>query len=249
MDNQGKAALRSDIVDALDWWREAGVDCDFHDSATAWLAAAPSAEPERQKPLPPKRVAPETEAAAPLGLIAADALPQSLDMFTAWWMTEPALDHGRLGGRVAPRGAAGADLMVIVPEPEPEDAERLLSGPQGRLLDAMLAAMGIVSDRVYLASALPRHTPMADWDDLGARGFAHVLANHIGLAAPQRLLVFGQNVLPLLRNGPANNNTALTSFNHEGRYIPLLAGRSLAALLERPRWKAGFWQAWLDWSA
>lgn len=249
MDNQGKAALRSDITDALDWWREAGVDCDFNDSATAWLAAAPSDAPERVKPLAPKRIEPDPASAPPLGVIAADAIPQTLDAFTSWWMAEPALDHGRAGGRVPPRGPAGADLMVIAPEPERDDSDRLLSGPQGRLLDAMLAAMQIDPGRVYVASALPRHTPMADWEELGARGFAAVLARHIGLVAPQRLLVFGQNALPLLRGGPPNNDAALTSFNHEGRYTPLLAGRSLAALLERPRWKAGFWQAWLEWSA
>jgi DNA polymerase len=29
--------------------------------------------------------------------------------------------------------------------------------------------------------------------------------------------------------------------------IPMLAARDLAALLERPRWKADLWRAWLEW--
>ncbi|MEM9017931.1 MAG: ABC transporter substrate-binding protein, partial [Verrucomicrobiota bacterium] len=63
---------------------------------------------------------------------------------------------------VPPRGSARPDLMVLVIDPEQNDRELLLSGEKGKLLQRMLAAMGMNEDRVYIASALPRHTPMAD---------------------------------------------------------------------------------------
>ena len=72
------------------------------------------------------------------------------------------IDTARAYPRIAPRGDAGAALMVLVPQPEESDRDRLMSGPQGRLLANILAAMGLEESEVYLAAALPCHTPMAD---------------------------------------------------------------------------------------
>lgn len=164
-------------------------------------------------------------------------------------MVEPALDDGRISGRVPPRGVQGAPLMIVVPEPEREDRDRLMSGPQGKLLDSILAAMNLGADDIYLASVLPRHTPMADWTALAAGGMGRVLAHHIGLVGPGRLIAFGGNILPLLGNDPTHNSSNVREFNHDEQRIPLLVARSLPVLLERPRWKANLWQAWLDWTA
>ena len=139
--------------------------------------------------------------------------------------------------------------MIIVPEPEPEDGEILLSGPLGRLLDAMLDAMGIAPDAVYVASALPRHMPMPDWPDLARQGIGQILRHHVNLVRPRRLIVFGGSILPLLGHDPAHSSAVLTHFNHENVSIPLLVARDLTARRERPRWKAGLWQGWLDWTA
>lgn len=263
MDNRAKAITGADLVAALDWWREAGVDSDFHDAPADWLEAVAKEETPRAraggnaKPSQNDRAAERgprlrgdaAPAASPTPAIDLTALPQDISAFPGWWLAEPTLDEGRTAGRVPPRGIAAAELMAIVPEPEREDGEKLLSGPQGRLLDAMLAAMGVAPESVYVASALPRHLPMADWADIAAKGFGQVLVRHVALARPRRLVAFGQNVLPLLGHDPANSPAVSRTFNHEGLTIPLLAGRSLAALLERPRWKAGLWQGWLDWTA
>jgi DNA polymerase len=139
--------------------------------------------------------------------------------------------------------------MVLVPEPEREDTGMLLSGPQGRLLDAILGAMGLARDAVYVATVLPRHTPHADWTAIAARGLGEVARHHIGLAAPQRLIVFGNIIPPLIGHDPAHSPATFAEFYHEGGNIPVLAVRDLAVLLERPRWKAGLWQSWLEWSS
>ena len=246
MDNRPHPGLSADIAAALDWWRDAGVDMDFSDAPADWLAPPESVEDEPPLAIPVRAAMPE-EPAAPT--IAQADLPVTLAAFSEWWLNEPTLDGGRSGGRVAPRGPAGAELMVIVPEPEPDDSDMLLSGPLGRLLDAMLAAMGLPDDTVYRASALPRHTPMADWSGLARQGIGQVLRHHVGLVRPKRLVAFGSNILPLLGHDPAHNPAVLTLFNHEEGNIPLLVARELAALRERPRWKAGLWQGWLDWTA
>jgi DNA polymerase len=262
MDQGAKAGFGEDFAAALDWWREAGVDADFADAPTSWLKAEEAAQqrpraggdPRQTHESAPTDRGPRLRAGAepapvpPLPAIDRSAWPQDLAAFSAWWLSDPALDDGRISGRVPPRGNAGAAFMIIVPEPEREDADTLLSGPQGKLLDAMLAAMQIAPDQTYVASALPRHTPMPDWDSLAAKGIGAVLGHHIKLVGPQRLIVLGAHILPLLGNDPAHNPAVSRTFNQEGQSIPLLAGKNLSALLERPRWKAGFWQGWLDWT-
>jgi DNA polymerase len=138
--------------------------------------------------------------------------------------------------------------MVLVAEPERDDTTELLSGPHGRLLAAMLAAMGIAPDAAYVGSVLPRHTPHADWDEAAARGLGDLACHHVALVAPQRLIVFGSSILSLLGHDPANFPAGAGEFQHGGSTLPMLAARDLAVLLERPRWKAVFWQNWLDWT-
>ncbi len=243
MQSAGQSSLTRSIAGALDWWREAGVDSDFADAPRAWLAEPePVAEPSKRAPAaapdpPPLRIG---DAAA--------AWPRDLAGFAAWWLTEPSLDGGRVEDRVPPRGPAGAPMMVLVAHPEAEDRERLLSGPQGKLLEAMLAAMGIASDTAYLASVLPRHTPHADWVALAGAGLGDVLAHHIALARPERLIAFGTSILPLLGHDPAKNTPSSLRFNHDGQSMPLLPAMELGVLAGSPRRKASFWQRWLEWT-
>ena len=243
-------SIERDIAGALGWWREAGVDCDFADEAAVWLAEAPPPEPERQA----AATAPLRQTAAPVAAPSPNQIggdkacwPQDLAAFQAWWCSEPTLDESRSGSPVPPRGVAGAAVMVLVEQPEAADADSLLSGDQGTLLAAMLAAMGIPAEQTYFASVLPRHTPLPDWQALQAAGIGAVLAHHIALAAPQRLITFGRSIPPLLGHDPAQSAQYLQSFNHEGRTIPVLASNSLGALT-RGAAKAGFWQRWLNWT-
>lgn len=236
------------IAGALDWWRDAGVDSAFGDEPVAWLAerkAAPAA-PAREAEPARSTVSSGKPAAPSIPRLDPASLPASLDAFAAWWLNEPLLADGSTAMRVAPRGSAGAELMVVVPEPEQEDSDRLLCGPQGRLLDAMLTAFGLESDQVYFASVLPRHLPGADWQALATAGIGGVLLRHIELAAPKRLCLFGAGILPLLSHDPPQGAADLRKFNHDSVNVPMLACRSLAALLQQPRWKARVWQTWLE---
>ena len=145
--------------------------------------------------------------------------------------------------------------MVIVPQPETGDAEagQLLSGPQGRLLAAMLPALGLGKDDIYLASALPRAMPAADWDALRVSGLGAILAHHITLASPRRILAFGGNILPLLGHDMPQSPANYLHINQQGasvpaKAIPALAAHDLGLLLDRAKSKAGFWHNWLRWT-
>lgn len=247
MEANGKPDIAAQIAGALEWWRDAGVDADFADNPHDWLTkeAAPEVEDFTPLPLP---AAAKSEEPRPLIGGLPEAWPADLDAFRAWWLTEPSLDHGDPSRRVAPRGSPGAELMILVGDPEEADADSLLSGPHGKLLGAVTRALGLGPEQVYLASALPRPTPLPDWEELAAQGLAEVVRHHIALVQPRRLLTFGSGVSSLLGHDPANNPAFLPFINHEGPSLPLLAAMDLAALLARPRAKARLWQRLLDWT-
>ena len=238
-----------DLAGALNWWREAGVDQHFLDAAQTWIAAPPdpATEPDARPQRPAKAPEPVEKALPPLLAGQAD-WPATLADFSSWWLNEPTLDQGGMAPRVPPRGPASPPLMVLVAEPEADDRDLLLSGPLGRFLDAMLQAMGIAPEETYRASVLPRNTPLADWPALAESGLGAVTLHHIGLVAPERLMVFGRNILSLIGHDPAQNPASLQNINHQNGVIPLLAGWDLAALLSRTKARSAHWQRWLEWT-
>ena len=265
-------SLAREFEAALAWWRAAGVDCDFSDDATVWLAEPASAAPgarqagaagSRAMPTTPAAISADgsptakaamagvtpAPAAAPAILrrdLLGDSPPADLASFRQWWLEAPGLDTARSYPRVPPRGKAGAALMVLTVQPEADDREALLAGRQGRLLAAILAAMGLDKSAVYIASALPCHTPMADLPALAAGGLDAVTAHHVGLVAPARLLVFGAGLAPMIGSP---SDPPLREINHAGRKIPAMMSETLDALMEMPRLKARFWRRWMEWSA
>lgn len=257
---------------ALAWWQMAGVDCDFADDATTWLAEprtvpAPgeaqglaagrsggreAVSPARDfaaRSAAPLPAAPES-AAAPRRDWLGDSPPADLAAFRQWWMDTADLSPSHGFPRVPPRGAAGAALMVLVPQPERDDRDILLGGPQGRLLANIIAAMGLPESAVYVAAALPAHTPVADLAGLAAGGMDAVTAHHVKLVAPARLVAFGSTLGPMLGAEPAGSaNQPLREINYGSGTVPVLSSEALDALMDMPRLKARFWRRWMEWSA
>jgi DNA polymerase len=248
--NNSALSLSAEIDAALDWWRRAGVDCDFAREPQDWLAediAIQAAKPAGRAAAVEQPEDPPRSAPARMDLFAG-APPGDLRAFREWWLTAPGLDAIGPRGRVAPRGDAGADLLVLVPEPEDSDDERLLSGPQGRLLTGFMRAARVDEDAVYIASALPRHTPMADMANFARSGFDAVTARHLALAAPKRLLVLGAGVAPFLGLTPDVGPGEAAPFDAGEARIPCLMAEGLDAMLAMPGLKARFWRRWLAWS-
>lgn len=263
MTAQSPLVSAAEIAGALDWWRLAGVEVDALDEASGWLdietdapadqgPAAATAKPlpapqQVQAPPPPRMPGIELEG---LAKVPGDPATWPADpaAFRQWWLEEEKFSPAGAFPRVAPRGAAGARLMLVVGQPEESDGETLLSGPLGKVLSGFLRAAGIAEDQIYLASALPRHTLRPDWAEVGTAGYGELLAHHIGLVAPERVIVFGADILALFPHEPAQDSAILRRFNHEGRDISLLPARDLANLARRAGFRARFWQQWLEFS-
>ncbi|WP_338465996.1 hypothetical protein RXV95_10480 [Novosphingobium sp. ZN18A2] len=259
VETQPGAPGRVDLADwigaALDWWRDAGVDADYAENPQDWLEAAkakraaanPASHPADT---PAESRKPETEGKAVRIGGERDRWPDTAEAFATWWLTEPTLCPLPAERRVPPSGPAGAPLMVLVPMPEAEDTNALMTGAQGRLLDSMLRAMSLSRDAIYVASVLPARIAAPDWQALAAGGMGDIAAHHIALASPQRLLVLGRtDISPLLGNDPAKSAPFEPIVNHEGQKVAAFADYGLDVMLARPGLKAGVWSRWLQWTA
>jgi DNA polymerase len=240
---------------ALDWWREAGVDADFSDEASGWLAE-PEAEQDVAAPPPPapppiarktalERALEPDQAATPA--VAMASIPDTLEKFREWWMSDPALAEGALERRVCPRGVTGAKLMLVVPQPFEDDSEGLLTGGAAPFVKAMLSALGVADHEAYFASALPAPMAMPDWTQLATGGLGSVLTAHIALAAPQRVVLFGRAQLTLLGRSPEDARNPL-AIDCRGKPFPVLAAPDLRNLARSAARRETFWNRWLDWT-
>lgn len=245
--------LSGQFAAAIDWWRDAGVDCDFADDATAWLASpeeaeAPAVPAVESRPAEPVRQrAPAVEATVRVD-VDKSSWPGDLAAFREWWLTADVLDTGGSFPRVPPAGPAQARLMVVVNQPEEGDRERLLSGPDGALLQGFLRAAGLTPETVYTASLLPRHDVAPDWDAIRAAGLGELLAHHVGLVKPGRILFLGRNIPPLLGHDMTQGPAILRNINHEGTSIPAMGAGGLADMRRSARRRERFWRCWLDWT-
>lgn len=243
MDSTPDPTLAEQFAAACDWWRDAGVDFDYTDEPQKLLVEMLDGD----RPMPPPIAKKQAVAEPEKPRIGGDraSWPASLEGFAPWLLSEATLDEAGTNGRVPPRGVHGADLMILVPMPEVGDSTGLLSGPQGKLVTNMLRAMGIAEGAAYIASALPRHMPLADWEGLQRDGLGEVLAHHITLAAPKRLLVLGRDILTLLGQ-EKRQGVCEVPLNDGSR--ELLAGFAPENLLENGRLRADLWRRWLDWT-
>jgi DNA polymerase len=83
--------------------------------------------------------------------------------------------------------------MIVTDMPAGEDCTSgtLLSGEAGKLFDRMLAAIGRDRASIYLASLSCLRSPDGRFSTEAASQCATLARHHIGLAAPQALLLFG----------------------------------------------------------
>jgi len=211
---------------ALDWWRDAGVDTLIDEAPRDWMArSTPPAAPA----LPP---------AAPV--------PRSLPEWLAWRTGAEAPDAGWPGRRIAPALVADAPLMVIADVPDAEDiaAGALLADASGRLLDRMLAAIGLARPAVAIASiALAR--PLGGVIPEGAAAALVDAARlMVALGRPARVLLLGQPSWRLLAlDDGALARGRLHALNlGGGRMVPAVATLHPRFLREHPAAKAEAWK-------
>jgi uracil-DNA glycosylase len=223
-DEWGAAA---ETLSALGWWQLAGLDASIDEAPRDWLHPAP--RPTPATPQPPRPSWPDTLAGFQQWLAAAPEVPLA----------------GAPSRRVAPCGAAGAPLMILGDMPEPEDcaAGRLWAGGQGRLLDAMLNAIGQHREGAYLASMVVQCTPAASLEPAVAAELGAIARHHAALGAPRALLLLGEQATRAVLGcnlAPARGRQH--DLNHVGGTMRVFASFHPRFLLQHPARKAAAWE-------
>ncbi len=242
MQNHAENSLAADYAAALNWWRDAGVDYDFEAEPQIWLED--TEEKRRSQPVPSISDTGRGENAR-LPSITKEKMPNDLSAFQAWWTNVDSPLPGGSQTRIAPRGAVGAQLMILAPMPEIDDRDVLLNGVQGKLLANIARAIGVLPGAIYWASALPANMPLPDWEDLQADGLGLAVKHHIALVKPQRLLVFGSKLPALLghaADAPLEQFSGVEGFAALATFAP-------ERLLDHPRQRARLWDRLLQWTA
>ncbi len=203
---------RAAAASALGWWLDAGVDVAIGEEPRDWRRSAPQ------------------PAALAVPAAKTHETPADLAAFRAWLAAEPGLPLDRSGARrVMPHGTEGAPLMLFADFPSAQESAegRPLAGDSWVLAQRMLAAIGIAPDAAYLATLACFHSPGARLDGGELDRCAAIARDHVRLAKPERLLLFG--------DAPAR---ALTGH-------PLAAARGKVHRIEGVRTVATFHPRWL----
>ena len=173
----GYAEARS----ALRWWLEAGVDVAVQEEPRNWLKPPPSRQAApANEPVTTSNVAePTAETLADLRLWLANSAQLPLASGTA--------------KRILPHGPEDAAIMLLSDSPALEDftAGQPIGGDAWALAERMLAAIGLSADQAYNASLSCFHAPGTRMSDQDRAACAEIARQHIRLAKPERLLLFG----------------------------------------------------------
>lgn len=222
---------RASVASALEWWRDAGVDCEIDDNPRDWLARAPSPD--------------KLPAAVREEPVEAPTLADNLTEFAAWRIGSAAPEAGWPGQALGAQGNPGSELMIVVDMPDREDeaAGALLSGGAGRLFDAMLAAIGRDRQSIYLTALAVKRPPAGRVSAEVAEKLETTIRHHLSLAAPKRVLAFGNaasRALTGLDVADARGN--LRVVKHDKGTSEVVASFHPRFLLERPAAKADAWR-------
>jgi DNA polymerase len=233
------------ISSYLDWWAGAGLSDSVSDEVMDWLApVAPRSAATTPSVSRETAVINDAGSAirevgplkSPVGLgsntATASGLPSDLADFDAWLATRPT-QLGAIWSEapVLPQGPANAPLMILSDTPDVDDsvAGHLFAGAQGRLLDAMLAAIGLSREMVRIGSIAFTRPPAGRIEGADSVLLLTVARHHIALARPRKLLLLGQQTCSLL-TGEVVPPDGLGQ-----RQINLLGGMKTVTAIHHPR--------------
>ena len=249
----------------LRWYAAMGVDAAMDEAPHDRFVAPPpilvpllsrAAEPVDPQTLgsPPKRDAPAAPPVAAEALIrqaeTLAATASDLDTLRVRLESLPGCGLAATASRmIFAAGTPGSPLMVIGGAPESDDERQgdAFSGAHGRLLDAMLRAIGLDRAGVYLTNVIP-------WRPPGNRVPTPLelalclpfVRQHIALAGPAVVLCLGERAAqPLLRTSDPISRLRGRWLNYEGetKTVKTLVTFSPGYLLKQPLQKR---RAWVD---
>lgn len=254
MGGRNSALLAESICD---WWSLAGVDALVGDEPAGWLVTPPAndvaatkpkalraSEPELP-PLPAVLQRPETpEVVENKGPV---IFPDDWGDFQQWLATGDDVPGSQWDARrVLPIGAPGAALMLLTAWPEIDDQQSgaLFSGAAGKLLDAMLAAIGTTRAESYVASLAVTRPAGGRCDSRDAAELDRLLWHHLRLAQPERLLLIGSDIVRMAAASELPDTRGkLLEINQDGGKVAAVAVAHPTMLLARPAQKAAAWDS------
>lgn len=231
------------VQSLLDWWSLAGVEEALLDDPRPWLRRVADQAPVEAAFTPGSSTprAPQPAIVAPPPV----AYPDTLEGFTAWLSQADGVPEAHWpGNRILPTGSASPALMVIVDMPEAHDADRLMSGDEGRLFDAMLRALGESRETVHLASLAMARPAGGILDDPETAQLVGRMRHHISLVKPHKLLILGDRTAKAMAVSAVHGkDDNLRAVNHEGGTILASATHHPRFLLRHPMEKRAAWTA------
>jgi uracil-DNA glycosylase len=226
----------------LAWWCDAGVNMLVDEVPVPWLERL--AVPSR-----PSTRAAEIQSAASVTVVApppAQPLPAKLPGLIEWLITSPEVPGaGPPHRRIAPQGAAKADLMILVDMPEAGDlaAGHLISGEVGVLFDNMLKAIKLSRETVWIATLSPGRTPTGTIEKSAMDRLGEIARHHIALAAPKKLWLMGEAVSrAILKMEPRDARGRLQEINHNGGTVTAMVSYHPRFLHQHPARKREAWE-------
>lgn len=240
-----------------DWWSLAGVEALVGDRPAGWLAVPPANDAAASRP---KRVADPAPEAQPLPAVLQRqpaeapaeprgpiALPDEWNDFQQWLASSDEVPGSQWDARrVLPVGDAAAPLMLLTAWPEIDDQRegQLFAGPAGTLLDAMLRAIGLTRSQCYVASLAITRPPGGRIAAQDSAELERLLWHHLRLAAPQRLLLVGGDILRITTGLSLRDARGKSlDLNQDGGKVETVAISHPAMLLARPAQKAAAWDS------
>ena len=190
VDSIGIAEARS----ALGWWLEAGVDIAVQEEPRDWL-----------KPAPQRLLIKTTAEAAPPPQNLVQPTHQTLNELQDWLASSTQLPlASATARRILPQGPENAAIMLLSDAPTLEDfaAGQPIGGDAWDLAKRMLAAIKIPVEDAYSASLSCLHVPGSKMSSADREACAEIARQHIRLAKPKRLLLFGDGPAQALLGKP-----------------------------------------------
>lgn len=240
-----------------DWWSLAGVEALVGEAPAGWLAVPPANDAAASRPKRVADPAPEAQPlpaalqrqrseqpAEPKGPV---VLPDDWNGFQQWLATSDEVPGSQWDARrVLPVGDAAAPLMLFTAWPEVDDQRegQLFAGAAGKLLDAMLQAIGLARGQCYLTSLAVTRPPGGRIDARDAAELDRLLWHHIHIAQPQRLLLIGGDIVRMATGlALPDARGKLLDLNQDGGKVETIAVTHPAILLARPAQKAAAWDS------
>jgi DNA polymerase len=223
----------AEAASTLGWWLQAGVDVAVAETPHNWLKPKEAPGPE-VTPAQASRPASSGAVEWPDG--------DTLDLFRDWLEKAPALPLANAGSkRVLPHGAEAAPVMLIAEMPTGEDAAagRPIAGDAWKLMERMLAAIGIAAGDAYSASLSCFHSPGPRMTSQELETCAAIARRHVVAAKPQRLLLLGDAPARALLGKPL---AAARGHVHKIEGIRAVATFHPRFLMNRPSDKALAWR-------